>query len=404
MNSMYAIEGKKILITGGTGFIGGRLVEILKTRYNVDVRVLVSTYANVSRIARFSIDIFKGDLCSREDVHNAVEGCDMVFHCAYGNKGSQEDKRKVNVEGTRNVLAACRDHDIQRLVHLSTIMVYGHTRDGILDENAPRAGTGGTYSDTKLEAEKLVMDYYKNEGVPATILQPTAVYGPYAPVWGVNVLAQLKTGTTVLINNGEGLCNCVYIDDLINAMLLAAVHDDAPGESFIISGDEPVTWREFYGHFERMLGYDCTIGMSEADAIAYMTRLQTRKSLIRTLGEDAEFRARLLETPMFSNMAKAANRFLPEKALQSIKQKVKKNGNGKAKKEPSSNGQANHRPVHPMSDDQIRFFAAKTRFSIDKAKSVLGYKPQYDISTGMNITEKWSEAANLLGRMAQVAG
>ncbi|MEX0686549.1 MAG: NAD-dependent epimerase/dehydratase family protein [Balneolales bacterium] len=402
MNLISNINDKKILITGGTGFIGGRLVEILETRYNVEVKVLVSNYSNVPRIARFPVEIVKGDLCNPADVHRAASGCDIVFHCAYGNKGTASDKRRVNIDGTQNVLSACLAHHVKRLVHLSTIMVYGHTKDGHLDEQAPKVKIGGTYSDTKLDAENMVLDYYKEKGLSTTVLQPTAVYGPYAPVWGVNVLAQLKSGRTILVNNGDGFCNGVYIDDLVDSMLLAAVKDSAEGENFIISGEEPITWKAFYKYFEDMLGYCSTVAMSEVEAISIHDKVQTRKSLFKVLKDNSEFKQLLLQTPLFGKILGTAHQLLPEKIVASIKQKVKgdpaqitRNGQN------LHNGHTN-RPIHPMSEAQIRFFATKTHFKIDKAKQLLGYQPKYDFDDGMQLTKQWSEAANLLNVESQL--
>lgn len=397
MNVSENLNGKKVLVTGGTGFIGGRLIEMLKTQYKVDVRVLVSNFSNVARIARFPIDMMNGDICNKADVEQAMDGCDYVFHCAYGNRGSQEERKRINVEGTQNILQASLKKDVKRVVYLSTIMVYGNTPDGAIDETAPRRSTGGLYSDSKLEAENLVNDFIERERLPATILQPTAVYGPYAPAWGIHVLDQLKTGTVMLINEGDGLCNGVYIDDMINAMLLTTDNKDAVGETFIISGDQTVTWKEFYGYFENMLGYASTMNISEADAIVYVNRLQTKKSLLRILREDAEIRSRIFETPMISNFKKAAMKFIPETTLLSLKKKIK--GNGHAPSASSDNGAVNGseiKPVHPMSDAHIRFFKSKTIFRIDKAKTILGYEPEYSFDEGMKLTRMWAEYSNLV--------
>ena len=92
--------------------------------------------------------------------------------------------------------------------------------------------------------------------VPATVLQPTAVYGPYGGVWTERVLTALRTGRVILVDGGRGLANHVYVDDLVSAMLLAAVEPAAVGEAFLVSSAEPATWQELYGAFERMIGAD----------------------------------------------------------------------------------------------------------------------------------------------------
>lgn len=397
MNALEELDGKRILVTGGTGFIGGRLVEILKTEYNVNVRVLVSNFANVARIARFSIDMIKGDICNPEEVDRAVDGCDFVFHCAYGNKGSSEDRRRINIEGTKNILSSSLKHNVTKVVYLSTIMVYGDTPDGEIDETAPRKYSGGLYSDTKLEAENLVFDFHKREKLPVTILQPTAVYGPFSPIWSTNVIDRLKKGIVMLINNGDGLCNGVFIDDMVNAMLLAAVNENSDGNAFIISGEEPITWKEFYGYYENMLGYTSTKGTTTIDAAAITKKLQIKKSLLKLVKEDANLRAKLLETPLVNNIRKTAMSILPGSVLHSIRMRIKVNGQTKPKtKQVNDQNIEGNKPIHPMADAEIKFYKSKSHFKIDKAKRVLGYEPNYSFEAGMKITRQWAESANLL--------
>ena len=123
------------------------------------------------------------------------------------------------------MLEAARAVGASRVVHLSTLMVYGQTGDGDLDETAPRVRFGNPYSDSKLEAEAIAL----SSGLPVAVLQPTAVYGPYGGVWTEAVLRALKAGRQILVDGGEGLGNAVYVDDLVSAMLLAAVEPRGGG-------------------------------------------------------------------------------------------------------------------------------------------------------------------------------
>ena len=135
---MTPLTNATVLVTGATGFIGGRLAERLVVEHGARVRALVRNFGRAARLARFPIELVQGDLCSPESIDRAVAGCDYVFHCAYGSDGQDDARRVVNAQGTRHVLDAALKHRVKRVVHTSTVTVYGNTPDGPLDETAPR--------------------------------------------------------------------------------------------------------------------------------------------------------------------------------------------------------------------------------------------------------------------------
>lgn len=394
--SLAAIEGafagRRVLITGGTGFIGGRLAERLVLEHGAEVRVLVRNLAAAARLVRFPVTVLRGDVTDPVSLAAAVAGCDVVFHCAYGTKGSQKHRAWVNREGTRRLLEAARQAKVSRAVHLSTLMVYGQTADGDLDETAPRRRFGNHYSDSKLDAERIAL----TSGIPTAVLQPTAVYGPYGGVWTETVLQSLKTGRQILIDGGTGLANAVYVDDLVSAMLLAAVKDEAVGEAFLISDQEPVTWREMFGRFARMLGDGParTVDMTSAEALAYWKESQRRRpravgEALRILRQDRAVRERIQATREVLWLRETASAVLPERWQEAIKARMASGGGRRT-------AAARELPIHPLPPPMIGFFRARTRVRIDKARRLLGYRPAFDLATGMDLTEQWARWANLL--------
>lgn len=395
-----ALAGKRIFVTGASGFIGGRLIERLATECRVKIRALVQHWSRASRIARFPVELVRGDVTDARVVARAVAGCEVIFHCAYGNAGTAERQREVNVTGTQNILEAVGAHPVARLVHLSTILVYGETQDGEIDESAPRRYLGLVYPDSKLDAEKLVLKYARDKRVPVAVLQPAEVYGPYASVWTENLLNALKTSRQILIDGGEGFCSPVYVDDVVNAMMLAAVQPEAIGEVFLIAAKNPVTWKEFYGRFENMLGIHATVSMSAAEAESfYYKGIAHRRAPsifgegVRMLREEPTVRARILSTREAALLRWVGRRVVPSKLRQTLRSTL---GGRSVTSAPQPYSEI-EKPLEPLDPLSIRLSRTKTVFCIDKAERLLGYEPQFSLEAGMRLTRRWAEWSNLLG-------
>lgn len=395
-----ALTGRRVLVTGGSGFIGGRLVERLVLEHGARVRALVRTPASAGRLVRFELDLVRGDVTDPAALAAAVEGCDLVFHCAYGTSGSQKQRAWINREGTRRLLAAARAARVARLVHLSTLMVYGRTGDGDLDETAPRRRFGNAYSDSKLAAEKLALAAARRGDLEVAVLQPTAVYGPWGGVWTASPLAALAHGRQILVDGGRGFCNHVYVDDLVDAMLLAAVRPAAAGEAFLISAAEPVPWSEWYLRFARMLpaGVERTVAMSAEHALALWHEHRRRQpwlagEALRVFRGDQILRERLMAARDAYWLRERASALLSEPAQQRIKSWM----SGRGRRPLSTPAlHTEELPIQPLTPELIDFLRPRTRVRIDKARRLLGYEPQFDLDRGMALTERWARWAGLL--------
>ena len=384
------LRGKKVLVTGATGFIGGRLVERLVLEHGAQVRALVRDFMRAPRIARFAIEMVRGDVVNLDDVQKAAQGCEVIFHCAYGNRGDAAAQRLVNVQGTEDVLRAALDAQATRVVHVSTVSVYGSTPDGDLEETAPRRDTGDVYGNTKLEAEQLVLQYGRKHGLPVSIIQPTVVYGPWGPVWTIEPLRRLKTGRMILVDDGRGFSNAVYVDDVVTAMLLAAVRPEAVGEAFLISGGEPVPWLDFFGAYERMLGVQATVSVPLTKVSKIARSQGTLKQIIGLIREKPQARRWLLSLPAIASSYRLMRKVVPKAMWQMLHSRLLEDSNS------MSLQVANDRPIHPMDVGTARFYTTRTLVRIDKARKLLGYEPAFDLARGMALTEQWARWANLL--------
>ncbi len=316
------------------------------------VRALLREFAGGVRIARHPVELARADVTDLRAVCEAATGCDVIIHCAYGTHGDAAERRAVTVDGTRNVLEAAVRAGARRVVHLSTVMVYGVPSAPVLRETLPRRATGDAYGDAKLEAEELAFQYHRERGLPVSIVQPTAVYGPFGLAWTQRVLEQLRSGLMPLIDGGAGVCNAVYIDDVAEAAILAAEREEAVGEAFLISG-EPITYRDFYERFAQMLGGQRTVPMSADEVIERWRRKERWKQLVPR---------RILH-------GLAAR--LPDRARASD-------------------------PVHLPDPVSVMLQAQFARASTEKARQLLGWEPSFDFETGAHLTEQWARWANLV--------
>jgi nucleoside-diphosphate-sugar epimerase len=391
----------RVLITGATGFIGGRLAEILVDRDGVEVVALVRGYGSAMRLARRPVRFARGEVTDLEAVRAAARGCDAIYHCAYGTSGGQRHRAEVNREGTRQVLAAARAEGVRRVVHLSTLMVYGRTGDGDLEETAPRRRFGNAYSDSKLEAERLALAAGARPGLEVAVLQPTAVYGPWGGVWTAGVLATLRRGRQILVDGGAGLANAVYVDDLVDAMILAASHPAAAGECFLVSDGAPLTWQRFFAAFEGLLGKapgEATVPMSRQEALEHWrasrrARTRLRGEAWRALTGDRDLRERLMATRELTWARNVASALLPEGRQRRIKQAL--SGSPRASGPRPSAAGGFEAEVVPLSPEMIDFYGPKTAVRIDKARRLLGWEPRFDLAAGMERTGQWARWANL---------
>jgi nucleoside-diphosphate-sugar epimerase len=180
-----------------------------------------------------------------------MTGCDVVFHCAWGGE-SLEDARRVNVEGTRNVLETAAEAGVRRVVHLSTMAVHGDVLPPELTEDFPMVTSGDAYGVSKAEGERVALDLGRARGVEVVALRPTLVYGPGAPYWLVGYFERVKREEVALVDGGMGLANLLFVEDLVDAMWTAAEAPGVAGTACLVSGERPVTWAEYLGHFARL--------------------------------------------------------------------------------------------------------------------------------------------------------
>ena len=233
----------KVLLTGATGYIGHQLA-IKLANLNFKVNALIRDLDSKKIPKHKNITPFKGDICKYETVRNAITNCDYVFHtAAYTDlKCNKIDNfYNTNVVGTSNVLKASLEENVKKFIYTSTLSVFGPALYHVpITENQPRiASYSNDYELTKTMSEEIVLDYGK-KGLFCTILNVSRVYGPGLNTYsnGVNTLISKILNDKVLFvpSNLNVEANYVFIDDVVNAQLLA-LESGGKNEKYIIGGE-----------------------------------------------------------------------------------------------------------------------------------------------------------------------
>jgi len=243
------------LITGATGFIGGRLAARL-VQEGHPVRCLVRASSDTSRLEELDVQTAVGDLESASSLARAVAGCDHVFHCAalVSDWATTEEIVGANVEGTRNLLEASTGASVRRFVHLSTTDVYGHPDGAAIDETYTATRFRNWYAQTKLDAEAEVRRVQQTTALDAVILRPATVYGPGSKDVIGEIARAIQGGHMLLVDHGRTVAGLCYVENLIDAALLALRHEAAPGHAFNVSDGLDVTWKQLTDDLAAGLG------------------------------------------------------------------------------------------------------------------------------------------------------
>jgi dihydroflavonol-4-reductase len=233
--------GVRAFVTGGTGFIGGRLVAKLRERGD-DVVALVRNPDKAGDLDRVGAELIEGDLTNVDAIRRGAEGADAVFHGAaiykVGIPKSQhEEMFETNVRGTERVLDAAVQAGVPKIVYVSTVNVFGNTGGDVVDETyeRPKNGFLSYYDQTKYESHQVALDRI-SKGAPIVIVQPGGVYGPNDHSEIGNMIGQYRSGRLPAVPFPDLGFNLVHVDDVADGTILA--HDKGQaGEAYVLGGE-----------------------------------------------------------------------------------------------------------------------------------------------------------------------
>lgn len=265
-------RGKRVLVTGGAGFIGSHLCEALLgrgaevsvfTRYSS--RGVAGALDDLPRAARESLRITMGDLKDPAGVDAAVAGQEVVFHLAahIGIPYSYVhplDVMQTNATGTAHVLEACRRHGVARLVTFSTSEVYGSALYAPIDEKHPLQAQS-PYAASKIAADALALSYFRSFGTPVSLCRPFNTFGPRQPARAVlpTIIAQALRGDSIRLGSLTPTRDFVFVGDTVAGAIGIAESPDTLGESVNLGTGSEITIGEAAAVVLRVIGRDLPI-------------------------------------------------------------------------------------------------------------------------------------------------
>ena len=326
----------KVLVTGGTGFTGKALVRRLLDEGHTVTALDYKEGLKTQELRDWGAKVVIGSVTDRQVVDEAMQGIEIVQHMAAAFREMDVPESyydEVNVNGTRNVLESAKNAGVKRFIYTSTCGVHGNVDNPPGDETAP-IQPADYYQKTKYLAEPIVMEFNSPE-MPCVILRPAAIYGPGDPERFFMIFKRVASGKFPMFGNGKTLYHPLYIDNLVDALMLAMEPGKGDGEAYLIADEEYVEIEDLVKRTAKALGTEVKI-------------------------------------PHYPVMPLVIAGHICEKVC---------------------------KPFHitpPIFPRRVDWFRQNRAFKIDKAKRDLGYEPKVDLDEGLKRTAEWYRAEGYL--------
>ena len=235
--------GMKVLVTGATGFIGSAVAHRLVDEGH-SIRCMVRKTSDTKNLSDIVWEKSVGDITQIDDCREAVRGMEAVVHCAahVTDFGPWKTFRKINVNGSINMAEASLGNKVRKFVYFSTSDVFGAITDRVIDDTMPYKKTGFPYPDTKIEAETKLFELFRKRSLPLVALRPTWVYGPGDLTFIPEIVDAMSQGIMIYLGSRNNCIATIYIDNLMDALVLSLEKDEAIGRAYIVDDGIECTW------------------------------------------------------------------------------------------------------------------------------------------------------------------
>jgi len=324
------LNNKTILITGIGQFIGSRSAELATTQ-GMKVRGLQTS---PEKLPNLNGEVIVGSLTDPVIARKACQGVDIVLHAEQLGQEAGDIKhfREVNVTGTINIAKAAKAAGVKTFVHLSSVLVYGFNYPNGVTESGPLCGENNPYCETKIEAEAELLKLNSPPEFGIIIIRAGDVYGPGSIPWVVRPLLMMRQKLFAYANDGKGVINHLYIDNLVDAIFLA-IEKQLYGEIFNITDGQETSWKDYFLQLAAMEGLAPPMSLPKEEMKLFLRLRHQGQKLFRQKAD-----------------------ILP---------------------------------------DSVDFMSRPYAYSTEKAKRLLNYQPKIGLEEGMQITSAWVQKTDL---------
>ena len=374
----------RVAVFGASGFVGATLVEQLLALKDVEVRPFIHSYGNAWRLSRAGIALHTVDIMSPSDVASAITGCTHVVNCTRGST-------QVMIEGLNNLLQASKAAQIRRLVHVSSVAVYGDMPPPESErEEAPTNPVPGSYGAEKLQQDEMIARAAAT-GLDSVIICPPNISGVYSGFVS-NVLDDIRAGRFALVDGGSRPLNVIDVDNLAYAIICGLRTQKGDARRIFVSDGTGLTWKDLADQLAPLAegARLATIAGSAVTVpgppvVARGTLWRTMKHLV-----SSDVRAALRSDPLLAKLDRRMRR-LAALGGRNIEDRLRYSIEGAVKvgKVPDEN---------PYSSRYIPMQMRGVWHRIDRARAVIGYEPPLSFAASMERFRVWYATMNGFGQ------
>lgn len=335
-------------IVGANGFIGSRTVEKLLLEQRVEVRPIVRSTSSMQRLTHLDLQPYAADALDSAALYTAFGGCDVVVHAAMGSPWFVRKAASLAYK-------AAEKAKVKRFIYLSSAVVHGQAPEPGTNEDSPlNTNQPFAYNNAKIQAERELLHLRKKGEVEVVLLRPGIVVGPHSG-WITGFADAILAGTACLYDGGKGICNSIYIDNLVHAINLAMTAPNADGQAFLVGDQEEITWADLYQPVAHTFGVEISqIPNAPLPNFQYNWKKQVLESLRN------------------SGAVNTTMNFLPKQWQSVFKRQAKQS-----------------LKTSSVAPELALLYQCQYKLPYAKAERILGYKPLVSFTEACDRTTEW---------------